>query len=335
MRRLRRPHYIVPTMADSGPAGRRRLGDRLRYEQTESVPVSFPSYWTKADVKGLLLAMQGRICAYCGMGTNGLDVEHFRPKAAIDDEGAHAGYWWLAYECSNYFLGCTVCNRIRKKTSFPLLPGATRCSYLTRETIAAEERVLLDPADDPVEAWLTIDPDDVTGRLMPNPGLNPGERSRVQDAVESFGLNLDPEVRSQRSKAYEDAARAAAEQRWDDLRCSAMRHRPHSLAARIILQRAAPQHLPSAEEEMRDLVNSLWKELRTLVCELRNLRAGAKPIRRVDERQLHALGWALIVLGTDPPAGDPATADAYLGELLEHEEAEIRTEIVALFQVLR
>lgn len=297
--------------------------------------MSFPSYWTKADVKGLLHAMQGRICAYCGMGTNGLDVEHFRPKGAIDDEEAHGGYWWLAYECSNYFLGCTVCNRIRKKTNFPLLPGATRCMYSTRDTIVAERRVLLDPAEDPVEEWLSIDPDDVSGRLIPNPGLNAGERSRVQMAIDFFGLNLDPEVRTQRSKAYEEAARAAAAHRWDPLRQSAMRHRPHSLAARIVLQRVAPERLPSAEEEMRDLVDSLWKEIRTLVGEIQNLRARAKPIRPVDERQLHALGWALIVLRTDPPAGHPATADAYLGDLLQHEEAEIRTEIVALFRVLQ
>ena len=80
----------------------------------------------------------------------------FVRRAQIDEDEAHGGYWWLAYECSNYFLGCTVCNRTRKKTSFPLLPGATRCTYTTRDTIASEKRVLLDPAEDPVEEWVTI-----------------------------------------------------------------------------------------------------------------------------------------------------------------------------------
>ncbi len=334
MRRLRRPQFTVPTMADSGPGGRRRLGDRGEYERTATVPESFPQHWTKPDVKGYLHAMQGRICAYCGVGTNGLDVEHFRPKGDIGDDEAHGGYWWLAYECSNYFLGCTVCNRARKKTSFPLLPGATRCTYYTRGTISAEMRVLLDPTQDPVEEWLTIDPDDVTGRLIPNPGLSPGERSRVQDAIDLFGLNLDPEVRSQRSKAYEQATRAAAEQRWDDLRSSAMKHRPHSLAARIVLQRVAPGRLPSAEDEMRDLIDSLWEELRTLVCEILDLRTRGKSVRPLDQRQLHVLGWALIVLQADPPAGGPEAAEAHLGELLEHARPEIKTEIVTMFLVL-
>jgi uncharacterized protein (TIGR02646 family) len=322
-------------MADGGPGGRRRLSDRKEYEETATVPVSFPPYWAKSDVKGLLHAMQGRICAYCGMGTSGLDVEHFRPKGAIEDDEDHGGYWWLAYECSNYFLGCTVCNRNRKKTSFPLLASATRCTYYTRGTIAMEGRVLLDPAEDPIEEWLTIGLEDVTGRLVPNPGLNAAERSRVQYAIDLFGLNLDAEVRAQRSKAYEEAARAAVEERWDELRQRAMRHRPHSLAARIVLQRKAPEHLPSAEDEMKDLVDSLWESLRLLAGEIHDLRTRAKPIRPIDERQLHTLGWALVVLQSDPPAGDPEAAEGYMGELLKHEEPEMRTEILALFRVLR
>lgn len=151
MRRLRRPQYVVPTMADSGPGGRRRLSDRLEYESNRTLPVTFPKHWSRPDVRGLLHAMQGRICAYCGMSTSGLDVEHFRPKGSIEGDEAPGGYWWLAYESSNYFLGCTVCNSKRKRASFPLLPDATRCTYATRVAIASEGRLLLDPAEDPIE----------------------------------------------------------------------------------------------------------------------------------------------------------------------------------------
>jgi hypothetical protein len=194
---------------------------------------------------------------------------------------------------------------------------------------------MLDPAEDPVEEWLTIDWDDVTGKLIPNPGLGEAERSRVQDAIDLFGLNLDPEVRTQRSKAYEEAARAADEQRWDDLRRRAMRHSPHSLAARTILQRVAPERLPSAEEEMRALVDLLWRDLRALVYEIRGLRARGKAPSALDQRQLIALCWALVVLRSDPPTGDTATADEYFGELLGREPAEIGKEIVTLFRELQ
>jgi len=318
-------------MADDGPGGRQRIADRMRYEESQAVPASFRPHWTKADVKGLLHAMQGRVCAYCGLTSNALDVDHFRPKGAIGYEGAHSGYWWLAYEGSNHLLGCAVCNRVRKKTNFPLLAGFARCTYSTRDDLQAERRILLDPVVDPVEEWLTIGPDDLTGRLIPNPTLGPEERSRVQDSIDLFGLNLDPEVRSERSRTYQAAAQAAKEERWDDLRLSAMRHRAHSLAARVILERVAPERMPTAEEELVDLVNTLWKELRTLLDEIRELRTVGKPIAPTDEKQMNALAWALIILRTDPPAGDPSITDAYLIELLEGEEPEIRAEIVALF----
>jgi len=321
-------------MADGGPGGRQRIADRIQYEESQTVPPSFTSHWTKADVKGLLHAMQGRVCAYCGVIGNGLDVEHFRPKGAIEYEGDHSGYWWLAYECSNLFLSCGVCNRIRKKNRFPLRAGATRCTYSTRDALLTEGRILLDPVVDPVEEWLTIGPDDVTGRLIPNPILDHGERSRVQESIELFGLNLDPEVRSQRSRAYQAAAQAAKEERWDDLRLSAMRHRAHSLTARVILRRVAPEQIPTAKEEFEDLVNTLWKELRTLVDEIRRLRAVGKPIAPTDKKQLQVLAWALAVLRSSPPAGDPTIGDGYLIELLEREGPEIRAEIVALFRDL-
>lgn len=154
----------------------------------------------------------------------------------------------------------------------------------------------------------------------------------MQNVIDLLGLNLDSEVRSQRSKAYEDAARAAGEERWDELHRCAMRHRPHSLAARVILQRVAPDRLPSAADEMGDLIDSLWRELCTLLNELQDLRARSRPIRGMDERQPQVLIWALIVLRNDPPAGDQETIDAYLGELLAREPIAIRTEILRLFR---
>ena len=330
MRRLRRPQYPVPTLANNGIAGQRRINDCHEYERTATAPTSFPPYWTRPDVKCLLHAMQGRVCAYCGVAPRGLEVDHFRPKGAVGNGEAHGGYWWLAYAFSNYFLGCSICNGTRKGNTFPLVAGATRCTYQTRGTLALEKRVLLDPAEDPVEEWLTIDWDSVTAKLVPSPALGEAERSRVQDAIDLLHLNVGPEVRTQRSKAYEEAARAAVDRRWDDLRRGAMRHRPHSLAARTVLQRIAPERLPSAEDEAGDLADLIWGELRMLVSGIVDLRARGKPPRPFDERQLKALCWALFVLQSEA-----VSTNEHLAALLEREPAEIRTEMVALFRALR
>jgi hypothetical protein len=248
-----------------------------------------------------------------------------RPMEAIG--GWHTN---IRTSCS----GALYANRNRKRASFPLLPEAIRSTYETRDTISAEQRVLIDPAEDPVEALLAIGPDDTTAKLIPQSGLELAAQARVHEVIDLFGLNTDQEVRSQRSKLYEDAAWAAAEQRWDDLRRSAMRHRPHSLAARVILQLVAPERLPSVEEETWDLFSSLWKDFRTLVDEIRNLRARDKVPSSLDERQADSLAWALLVLSSDLPARDPPAADTHLEELLRAEPSEVREEIVAVFRNL-
>ena len=115
--------------------------------------------------------MQGRICAYC-LTERPLDVEHFRPKGAIDGDDAHPGYWWLAYEAENYLLACTACNRDRKGTRFPLATGAVRVTYETRHTLASERRILLDPGEDEVENFFELT-DNPTCRILLAQALDP------------------------------------------------------------------------------------------------------------------------------------------------------------------
>lgn len=71
-------------------------------------------------------AQHGGKCAYCetriAAGQSG-DVEHFRPKAEVrepNEKSQKPGYWWLAYEWTNYLYACELCNRVHKKNRFPL-----------------------------------------------------------------------------------------------------------------------------------------------------------------------------------------------------------------------
>lgn len=324
MRRFRRSGYVVPTLADTGVAGKRRLGHCQDYEAKRSIPAAFPAHWTKPDVRGLLHAMQGRICAYC-LTERPLDVEHFRPKA---------GYWWLAYDATNYVLACTACNRDRKGTQFPLQPGSVRVTYDTRDTLAREERVLLDPVNDDVEAYFALD-DDPTCPILPSPQLDAAEQVRVQEAIDFFGLNLDATVRTKRSLVYEQALRAIKEGRWSDVQSMALRHREESFAARFALARLAPERLPSEEVELLDLVATLWSDLKIQIAELRKLKARGKTPRALDQRQLHSYCWALIVLQQDSHASHAAVVQDYVAQLLQGETTESAQEILEAFRRIR
>ncbi|MER9353633.1 hypothetical protein NKI61_10060 [Mesorhizobium sp. M0514] len=56
-------------------------------------------------------------CAYCESyysSTAPVDIEHFRPKGAIEGQTG-PGYWWLAMEWTNLLPSCIDCNRRRKQ----------------------------------------------------------------------------------------------------------------------------------------------------------------------------------------------------------------------------
>jgi hypothetical protein len=61
-------------------------------------------------LKSWLAKASGSKCWYCETKSNRapLDVDHFRPKLAVTVDGftliGHDGYWWLAYEWSNFRL---------------------------------------------------------------------------------------------------------------------------------------------------------------------------------------------------------------------------------------
>lgn len=96
------------------------------------------------------------------------DVDHFRPKGAIDEDDAHGGYYWQALKWTNFRLSCHRANRLRenpdeKKTHgkgdhFPLFNPAQRAKG-PGDDIALERPLLLDPVNpfDPPKLTFKMD----------------------------------------------------------------------------------------------------------------------------------------------------------------------------------
>jgi hypothetical protein len=112
-------------------------------------------------------------CAYCETDIVGYqhgDVEHFRPKAGVTDEGdlpidEHPGYYWLAYDWRNLLPSCEKCNqpseisgrKVGKHNRFPVEGRHAR----QPDEIEAEEPLLIHPGsgrpeDDP-DLHLVVD----------------------------------------------------------------------------------------------------------------------------------------------------------------------------------
>ena len=127
------------------------------------------------ELKPLLASISTDKCWYCESKDIRADntVDHYRPKGSVAEVDDHPGYWWLAFEHSNFRFSCTYCNSRRKDRStgtsggkhdhFPLLDEEQR-AYGEQDDIGRERPVLLDPtrALDPTLLW--FEPD---GRAVP------------------------------------------------------------------------------------------------------------------------------------------------------------------------
>lgn len=87
-------------------------------------PKAYPfSVYKDASVKAALESLFHGKCAYCESyfaGTQPVDVEHYRPKGAVEGIESHRGYWWLAMRWDNLLPSCIDCNRRRvQKISLP------------------------------------------------------------------------------------------------------------------------------------------------------------------------------------------------------------------------
>jgi hypothetical protein len=86
-------------------------------------------------------------CAFCEVHFPSgyvTDIEHYRPKACVDNgNGKKSGYWWLAYEWKNYLYACAWCNRKHKKNQFPV----QRCRATRPGKETDEKPLLLNPYD--------------------------------------------------------------------------------------------------------------------------------------------------------------------------------------------
>jgi hypothetical protein len=193
MRRVHRGSVHAPaSLVAPGKAGLSELGKArdffrgpIQYD-AKGRRKTFPfAAYKGTDVRHTLdLLFHGK-CAYCEARyefVGPVDIEHYRPKGAVEGDAAHRGYWWLGAAWENLLPCCIDCNRRRfqltpadftsltamampmpgsagsfaplktgKEASFPI--GAVRVTaeppaHSGASALAAEEPLLLNPCED-------------------------------------------------------------------------------------------------------------------------------------------------------------------------------------------
>ncbi|QDU74063.1 hypothetical protein Pan97_10670 [Bremerella volcania] len=163
-----------------------------------------------SDVGKHLRKISNDKCWYCeaDQSRSDMPVDHFRPKnSVVECGGKHPGYWWLAFEWSNYRLACTFCNSRRvfsdseggKHDHFPLLDEGKRAYKKGGEI--DESPTLLDPCDvDDVDCLTYIDTGQAWEKELDE---STDEFKRANTSIKLYHLNHPKTIRERKLIAIE------------------------------------------------------------------------------------------------------------------------------------
>jgi hypothetical protein len=128
------------------------------------------------------------------------DVEHFRPKKeALNLDGSvRDGYWWLAFDYSNYRASGNVPNR-KKGGWFPLHESSL-CSKFDARCEQSEQHYLLDPVNAADTELIAFNEE---GNAIPAPGVDDWSRERVLVSIERLKLNEHDDLPAERRRLWQ------------------------------------------------------------------------------------------------------------------------------------
>lgn len=195
-------------------AGDTQEAEAKRKERNEFIS-KHSGHWGK--LKPWLFALSGGKCWFTDTTNNGshYDVEHFRPKAQAKnfDGSIREGYWWLAFDYTNYRLAGGVPNT-KKGGWFPLCDGSL-CSTFGIRCEESEAPYLLDPirASDPL--LLAFDEE---GNAIPVPSADnwateaaKWNKARAEASIKRYKLNDHDALPERRRKFWRDVSGAIKE----------------------------------------------------------------------------------------------------------------------------
>ncbi|NRD55707.1 hypothetical protein [Corallococcus exiguus] len=196
---------------DDIPEAQRRTAHQKRKE----IIKNNQELWT--ELKSKLLSWSHNKCWYSELRDEGSDlhVDHFRPKGGVTNPGEpeREGYWWLAFDWTNYRIAVSWCNSPHKNEQglskgkhdqFPLKPGS-HVALTPDAPTHEEEPYLLDPTDESDVAYITFDEQGLPVSTVPS-----GWQSERVDRTRDI-LHLDaPQMVEARKRVWRECEHIAA-----------------------------------------------------------------------------------------------------------------------------
>lgn len=179
----------------------KQLNEAASIEERHEIIDRNRAIW--GELKQWLLDLSYNKCWYTEARNDSshFEVEHFRPKKwpnSTDDN--FEGYWWLAFEWTNYRVCGSAPNR-KKGAFFPLHKDSRRASGEKQHLVDDEIFCLLDPTDPNDPLILSFDDN---GDAIPMPGIDGWDKERAQLSIERYGLNNLSQLGEGRRKIWQE-----------------------------------------------------------------------------------------------------------------------------------
>jgi len=160
-------------------------------EQKHVLIDKYKDHWRKPELVNWLSDLNFEKCWYTEtkFGGDYQEIEHYRPKKGTKDiDGnihvSHPGYYWLAFELSNYRLCKSRPNR-KKGTFFPIVDERFRASS-TAQSWRDEIPFFLDPLKETDVILLSFNDDGVP---VAQDGIGDKDTQRVNFTIEKYFLD--------------------------------------------------------------------------------------------------------------------------------------------------
>lgn len=191
MIKIRKSGIPLPKILDIGGRGQLET-DKMKTDYDHGKrDFSFSSHiYGHSTVKEALKQLQHHKCCFCEARITHVshgDVEHFRPKGGFQStlQGGltQPGYYWLAYDFSNLFLACQICNQSYKKNYFPLEGGdESNRARSHHDNYRDEKSLILHPEFDEPEQHITFEAEVIKPR---------NDSARGKATIERTGLDRE------------------------------------------------------------------------------------------------------------------------------------------------
>lgn len=182
----------------------KKLTDAKTSDERAELIKKHQSHWRDDRIRNWLLKQFNDKCWYSEARDTGspIHVDHFRPKGRVKEaDGSYRdGYWWLAFEWTNYRICCHLLNS-KKNDSFPIIEGdcAKQGNALS---LKFEAPVLIDPTSDSTRL-ISYERDEIACKAVPAASIAALDRKRATDTIEIIGLNRPPALGRKRADFWD------------------------------------------------------------------------------------------------------------------------------------